>query len=201
MALVKSLRERGIPIRDIAVVVRDLDTYEKSLCRAALQYGIAPVCWTQLRVTRTRPYALVESICEVLAAGEVDSNSLLRPLDHRWAPPDADTDGWPVEPKTVQQAKSTLSKGPRALEEWVKTVETSDDIPDAMETASEVAGVSYSVHNAGSEAFVRSLVADRGGRVTHAFAADLSVERQFDFHREARKDLPVEVYRIEWGHS
>ncbi len=128
MALVKSLRARGVPIRDIAVVVRDLDAYEEPLCRAALQYGIASVCWTQLRVTRTRPYALVESICEVLAAGEIDSNALLRPLDHGWAPADADTDGWPVEPKTVQRAKSTLSEEPRALEEWVKTVERGDDI-------------------------------------------------------------------------
>jgi putative methylase len=64
--------------------------------------------------------------------------------------------------------------------------------------AAELAAVSYSVHNAGSRAFVESFAADRGGEVTHAFEADLTVDRQFDFHGEERRDLDVEVYRIEW---
>jgi ATP-dependent helicase/nuclease subunit B len=128
MALVKALREREVLVRDIAVVVRSLDAYEEPLCRAAFQYGIAPVCWTQLRVTQTRPYALVESVCDVLAAEEMDSRTLLRPVMHRWTPADADTDEWPVAPKTVLQARYALDGESRPLNEWVETVEASDDV-------------------------------------------------------------------------
>jgi len=87
MAVAAALRDSGVPVRDIAVAVRDLDPYEEPLFRAALQYGIAPVFWTQLRVTRTRPYALVESVCGALAGDTVDRETLLRPLELRWSPP------------------------------------------------------------------------------------------------------------------
>lgn len=60
------------------------------------------------------------------------------------------------------------------------------------------AAVSYSIHNAGSEAFIEAFVSDQGGVVTHAFEATFAIDRQFDFHDEARKELPVEVYRIDW---
>lgn len=67
-----------------------------------------------------------------------------------------------------------------------------------LAAAAEVAAVSYSVHNAGSEAFVESFVADAGGTVTAAFRATLTVVRQFDFHGADARDLDVEVYRVEW---
>lgn len=67
-----------------------------------------------------------------------------------------------------------------------------------LETASGVASVSYSVHNAGSKSFVESFAADRGGAVTHAFAAEFAVDAQFDFHTSDRAVLDVEVFRIEW---
>lgn len=67
-----------------------------------------------------------------------------------------------------------------------------------LEVAASLAEVSYSIHNAGSEAFVESFVSDRGGAVTHAFEAELAVDRQFEFHTREREELPVEVYRIEW---
>lgn len=60
------------------------------------------------------------------------------------------------------------------------------------------ADVSYSIHNTGSEAFIDAFVSDQGGVVTHAFEATFAIDRQFDFHEKARKELPVEVYRIEW---
>lgn len=68
-----------------------------------------------------------------------------------------------------------------------------------LETASEIAGVSYSVHNAGSREFVESFVADVGGEVTRAFAAEFELPRQFDHHTRDSRTLDVEVYRVAWG--
>ncbi|MFB6124112.1 MAG: METTL5 family protein [Haloferacaceae archaeon] len=67
-----------------------------------------------------------------------------------------------------------------------------------LETAADVADVSYSVHNAGSREFVEAFAADNGGEVTHAFRATFELDRQFDFHDEDRKELETEVYRIVW---
>ena len=70
-----------------------------------------------------------------------------------------------------------------------------------LETAAEVAAVSYSIHNAESRDFVEAFAADRGGTVTHAFAAEVDVERQFDFHEDDSRAIDVEVFRIEWDRS
>jgi len=67
-----------------------------------------------------------------------------------------------------------------------------------LATAAEIADVSYSVHNAGSESFVESFAADAGGDVTHAFEAELDLPRQFDFHDDDARAVTVEVFRIEW---
>jgi putative methylase len=68
-----------------------------------------------------------------------------------------------------------------------------------LETTAHVATVSYSIHNADSRDFVEAFAADEGGRVTHAFGASLPLDRQFPFHDEEARELPVEVFRIEWG--
>jgi putative methylase len=68
-----------------------------------------------------------------------------------------------------------------------------------LATAARVANVSYSVHNADSADFVDSFAADNGGEVTHAFAAEFELPRTFDFHEEERRELDVEVFRVEWG--
>jgi putative methylase len=67
-----------------------------------------------------------------------------------------------------------------------------------LSAASRIARVSYSIHNAGSESFVESFVADAGGEVTHAFEARLDLDRQFPFHTSDREKITVEVFRIEW---
>lgn len=69
-----------------------------------------------------------------------------------------------------------------------------------LASASELAAVSYSIHNAGSRTFVESFADDRSGTVTHAFEVTLDVDRQFAFHDDARRELPAEAYRIEWSH-
>ena len=67
-----------------------------------------------------------------------------------------------------------------------------------LETASELASVSYTIHNEGSQEFVEAFAADHGGVVTHAFRATFTLERRFPFHTEASTDLEAEVFRIEW---
>jgi putative methylase len=68
-----------------------------------------------------------------------------------------------------------------------------------LTTASELSAVSYSVHNAGSRAFVEAFAADNGGEVTHAFEAEFALNARFDHHTEDVHDVDVEVYRIEWA--
>jgi putative methylase len=67
-----------------------------------------------------------------------------------------------------------------------------------LETAADVAEVSYSVHNEGSRDFVEAFAADNGGEVTHAFEATFTLDRQFDFHESDSRDITTEVYRIVW---
>lgn len=68
-----------------------------------------------------------------------------------------------------------------------------------LAAASELATVSYSIHNAESEAFIRSYVADLGGDVTDAYALELDLPAQFAFHDEGVATVDAEAYRIEWG--
>lgn len=68
-----------------------------------------------------------------------------------------------------------------------------------LETTSEVADVSYSVHNRGSREFVEAFAADEGGKITQGFRAEISLPRQFDFHGQETKELDVEVFRIAWS--
>jgi len=68
-----------------------------------------------------------------------------------------------------------------------------------LAAASEVATVSYTLHNAGSREFVESFAADNGGRVTDAFAVELDLPRQFGFHSAERATVDAEAYRVEWA--
>ncbi len=137
MAIVAELKDQGVPIRDIAVVARDLDSYEQPLFRAAVHYGLSPVFWTQLYVTRTRPYALIESICEALDAEKLDRRTLLRPLEHRWTPSNASSDDWPIEPATLYRVQHLLPQDARSTEQWIEVLETIDDIDDRFTTYAE----------------------------------------------------------------
>jgi len=66
-------------------------------------------------------------------------------------------------------------------------------------TAADIATVSYTIHNAGSEAFVRSFVDDHDGRVTHAWASSFPIDRQFSHHEADRRDIDIEIFRVEWS--
>lgn len=134
MSLVAALLKRDIPVRDIAVVVRNLDPYEEPLFRAALQHGIVPDFWTQLRVTQTRPFNLLVSVCDALAEDSIDKHTLLKPLEHRWTPPEADKSAWPVKPKTVQRTRWMLPDDAGTLTEWVDNIVANDDVDDRIGT-------------------------------------------------------------------
>ena len=67
-----------------------------------------------------------------------------------------------------------------------------------LEVTSDVAAVSYTIHNEGSQAFVEAFAADHGGEITHAFRAPIPVEHRFEFHSSERKTIDAEIFRIEW---
>ena len=67
-----------------------------------------------------------------------------------------------------------------------------------LEAAADVAAVSYSIHNADSHDFVEAFAGDAGGNVTHAYAASIDLDRQFEFHEASTRAIDVEVFRIEW---
>jgi ATP-dependent helicase/nuclease subunit B len=132
MALVAGLLEHDVAVRDIAVVVRDLDSYEEPLARAARQHVVVPDFWTQLRVTQTRPFALVTAVCEALAGDVVDKHTLLQPLAYQWTPP-ASADGhWQISPKTIQRTKTALPEVSVTRAEWIDLVEDADEIDDRV---------------------------------------------------------------------
>ncbi len=63
-----------------------------------------------------------------------------------------------------------------------------------LEKAFEIAPVVYSIHNAGSESFLR-------GFVPHAaivrFPVAFPLKRRFWFHKKEKKFIEVDVYRME----
>ena len=67
-----------------------------------------------------------------------------------------------------------------------------------LETAADIAAVSYSLHNEGSSEFVESFAADNGGEVTDAYRAELDIDNQFDFHDRDRASIDAELFRIDW---
>ena len=134
IAIVAGLLDRGIPIRDIAVVARDLEPYEEPLYRAAIQYGITPVFWLQLRVTQTRPYSLIESVCDVLGSTHPSRSVLCRPLEYRWCPPAATAARWPLPPKEIQHSQQALPETAQSLEEWHEEIEQNPAVDDRLLT-------------------------------------------------------------------
>jgi len=65
-------------------------------------------------------------------------------------------------------------------------------------TTAEIAGVSYSIHNEGSQEFVGSFAEDNGGTVTDSYQTEFEIPKQFDFHEDESRAVTAEVYRIEW---
>jgi putative methylase len=68
-----------------------------------------------------------------------------------------------------------------------------------LATASEIAAVSYTIHNEGSREFVEAFADDEGGEVTHAFRATLPLDKQYDHQTEDSREIDAEMYRIDWS--
>lgn len=141
MATVDTLIDHGVPVRDIAVITRHIERYEAPLFRAAIQYGITPTVWTQLHVTQTRPYALVEAICDALAEDTLTPETLCRPLELRWSPPSSTSTSsstpWPIEPETVQAALEALPDTTQSVAAWREEIASIPHLDDRFITYTE----------------------------------------------------------------
>jgi ATP-dependent helicase/nuclease subunit B len=122
MAVVATLREHGVPVRDIVVVARDLDGYEEPIARAAIRQGVTPVFWTQIDLVETELYRLIVSLCELFGEAEPDSEVLLRPLELGWTPKEA-TDEWPLPAEVLAEASHRLPGDLRPIHAWNSLLE------------------------------------------------------------------------------
>lgn len=128
LAIVEQLLSTGVSPSDILLVTRDVTAYEHDLQRAAHHYGQSVSIWTQLRVTETIPYALVESLCSLLARKDdhIPAATLLQPLAFEWVSPDT-SDQYMTPQKLVSVESTCHEYGPLTLEEWRE--ELTEQIP------------------------------------------------------------------------
>lgn len=68
-----------------------------------------------------------------------------------------------------------------------------------LTVARDLARVSYSIHNAGSEEFIRSFASDNEGVVTDGWALKFDLANQFEFHSADSTTIDAEAFRIEWS--
>jgi ATP-dependent helicase/nuclease subunit B len=128
MAVVDELHNtRDVPIRDILVVVRNLDAAEQSLVRAAIRHDLTPTIWTHLPLADTSVYALCRQLCDVLAAQSLGFDRLCAPLKHGWCPP-ASTRRWPMRAPAIRSEIRQAPRGPSSLVKWRRRLLAVDDV-------------------------------------------------------------------------
>jgi putative methylase len=66
-----------------------------------------------------------------------------------------------------------------------------------LEKAMEVSGVSYSLHNAGTQDFLLKLVSSAGKRAEVLKRYKLEIPHTFAFHKKAKQDVEVLLLRIQ----
>lgn len=131
MALIDTLRARGVGPRDILVVVSDLEAYEDVLQRAAIRYGLTPTVWRHLPLVDAEPFHLLVAFCRVLDADAMSLETLCRPLQHGWCPSDADPETWPLAAASLYRLQETAPDGEDSVESWqnhLEALETDHDI-------------------------------------------------------------------------
>jgi len=117
MAIAAELLDREIPVRDIIIVVRNLEEYEDRLTRAAIRYEIPPTVWTQLKLDETEPFRLCRTLCTLFDAESVPLWMLLRPLANGWLPPNPTVD-WPFDVATLQDICHRAPDDTRSTADW-----------------------------------------------------------------------------------
>ncbi|MEF8800983.1 MAG: hypothetical protein V5A38_10915 [Halolamina sp.] len=131
-AAVAGLLRTGVSPSDLLVVARDANEYERRLERAANRHGFSLAVWAQLPVEQTLPYRLFDAVCTLLGTDEPTVETLLRPLEFRWVPPESaepeGNDPWPRSSTTVAASRAMLADvrdgaGPRTLAAWAEQVE------------------------------------------------------------------------------
>ena len=124
-ALVDGLLTDGNTARDIALVARDADEYERPLTRAMSVYGRHLSVWSQLELKRTLPYRLAVTTCEVLdtlSEGTVDIDQLFRPLTVHWTPPSGSIDA-PLSAADLSGLRRQLADGEaRSVASWLEHI-------------------------------------------------------------------------------
>ncbi|MDF2954762.1 MAG: putative RNA methylase [Candidatus Alkanophagales archaeon MCA70_species_2] len=64
-----------------------------------------------------------------------------------------------------------------------------------LKKALEIAPIVYTIHNAGSEPFIRKFISPHV--ITHKINAKFPLKRRFHFHKKDVKVIEVEIYRLE----
>lgn len=67
-----------------------------------------------------------------------------------------------------------------------------------LETITDLASVSYTIHNEGSQEFVEAFSMDNGGTISHAYKVSFPLPRQFMHHTAEESSIQAELYRIAW---
>ena len=126
MALVKRLIDHGVACRDIAIVTRTADAYERYLHQAAKRQEIPVTVWTQLPLATTDPYRLCTSICTLLDQDttQVSPTDLLTPLAAGWSPPETPrVSQWPISESVIQQWNHSLPDAEQSPDTWKDATE------------------------------------------------------------------------------
>jgi ATP-dependent helicase/nuclease subunit B len=146
-AVVARLLRAGVSPSDVLVVARDAAAYERRLGRPASRHGFATSVWAQLPVEQTLPYRLFDATCKLLGTEKPRVDSLLRPLEFRWMPPETteSNDGqWPLSSAEVAELRGLLAdteaRSPSAWLDDAEELRKRDGLQAAFETYLEWVG-------------------------------------------------------------
>ncbi|UTF53063.1 METTL5 family protein [Natronosalvus rutilus] len=171
--------------------VLDLGTGTGMLALAAGQYAPDGVVGVDVDADALVQARLNEETVDE-AAREVGATSIVGPNSgYEWIR--ADVTRLPLERGRFSAPVTVLSNPPFGAQRGNRHADRR-----FLEAAADLADVSYTIHNEGSQAFVESFAADEGGTVTHAFGAEFPVDHRFPFHDRERAVLEAEVFRVEW---
>jgi putative methylase len=66
-----------------------------------------------------------------------------------------------------------------------------------LQKALSLAPIVYSIHKAGNRAYLEKRVLKNQAKITAVFKAKIIIPHMFSFHRKLKKEVEVEIYRVE----